>query len=225
MTKSVQILQQTRVPILGVIENMSYFSVDGERHNVFGKSAFGIEAVQNLLRSEKERETFAAFQLPVDEALADCDKCPAVDHIPSSEASDTFLAVAQHIVTYVANRDLENRGKQANTLMYSGEKNALVFTVYEEDLDGVEIVDQGKQGVFRELHIAPSALRKLSRDATSTTTVVSRTQPAEVIPTQINRKGNYGFEVQWSDGLRGSIYTFVSFQYLAIVVRVVWIFL
>ena len=72
------------------------------------------------------------------------------------------------------------------------------------------------------LDIDPAELRRRSKDAWSTSAarhildgedLSGKTLEAAsadvVLPTKINRKGNYGFEVQWADGLRGSIYGFV----------------
>src|SRR6185312_12132385 len=92
--KSVSMCRKVNIPILGVVENMSWFvDTAGVRHELFGKG--GGQAVAD----------FAGVpllgQVPLDPAVREWgDKgTPVVQAAPQSEAAKAFAAVAERVVT------------------------------------------------------------------------------------------------------------------------------
>jgi ATP-binding protein involved in chromosome partitioning len=91
--KSVSMCKKVGIPILGVIENMSWFiDTAGVRHELFGKG--GGEAVAQF----SEAPLFG--QVPLDPAVREWgDKgTPIVQAAPSSEVALVFRALAERVV-------------------------------------------------------------------------------------------------------------------------------
>jgi ATP-binding protein involved in chromosome partitioning len=91
--KSVSMAKKVNIPVLGVVENMSWF-VDsaGVRHELFGKG--GGQAVAEFA------EAPLLGQVPLDVAVREWgDKgTPVVQASPQSEASKAFAAIAERVV-------------------------------------------------------------------------------------------------------------------------------
>ncbi|HEY8038699.1 MAG TPA: Mrp/NBP35 family ATP-binding protein [Polyangiaceae bacterium] len=91
--KSVSMAKKVNIPLLGVVENMSWF-IDsaGVRHELFGKG--GGQAVADFA------ETPLLGQVPLDPSVREWgDKgTPVVQAAPDSEASKAFVAIAQRVV-------------------------------------------------------------------------------------------------------------------------------
>jgi ATP-binding protein involved in chromosome partitioning len=91
--KSVSMCKKVNIPVLGVVENMSWF-VDsaGMRHELFGKG--GGQAVADFA------EAPLIGQVPLDPSVREwADKgTPVVQAAPQSEASKAFVAIAERVV-------------------------------------------------------------------------------------------------------------------------------
>jgi ATP-binding protein involved in chromosome partitioning len=91
--KSVSMCKKVNIPLLGVVENMSWF-VDsaGVRHELFGKG--GGQAVADFA------EAPLLGQVPLDPGVREwSDKgTPVVQAAPGSEASKAFAAIAERVV-------------------------------------------------------------------------------------------------------------------------------
>jgi ATP-binding protein involved in chromosome partitioning len=105
--KSVSMCHKLSLPILGVIENMSYF-VDpaGNRHDLFGKG--GGQKIADFAQSP------LLGQIPIVQAVREQgDKgFPIVQADPSSEVSRVFLSVAEALVEKVLKDHFERTGGQ-----------------------------------------------------------------------------------------------------------------
>jgi ATP-binding protein involved in chromosome partitioning len=91
--KSVSMCERVNIPILGVVENMSWF-IDsaGVRHELFGKG--GGQAVAEFA------EAPLLGQVPLDPTVREwSDKgTPVVQAFPEGEASKAFAAIADRVV-------------------------------------------------------------------------------------------------------------------------------
>jgi ATP-binding protein involved in chromosome partitioning len=100
--KSVSMCQKVNIPILGVVENMSYF-VDpaGLKHELFGKG--GGQAVADFAHAP------LLGQVPIDQAVREWgDKgTPVVQAAPQSSAALEFAKVAEKLAAIVAEREEE----------------------------------------------------------------------------------------------------------------------
>src|SRR5580692_1772872 len=91
--KSVSMCKKVNIPVLGVVENMSWF-IDsaGVRHELFGKG--GGQAVADFSQAP------LLGQVPLDPSVREWgDKgTPVVQAAPGSEASKAFVAIAERVV-------------------------------------------------------------------------------------------------------------------------------
>jgi len=89
--KGLEMFRQVRVPVLGIVENMSCFMVDGKRHEIFGHGG-----------GEKlAREAGVPFlgEIPIDPAVAKCGDTgdPIVHKHPDNAVSNVYLALATKV--------------------------------------------------------------------------------------------------------------------------------
>jgi len=97
--KGVRMFQEVRVPVLGVVENMSYFvGDDGKRYDLFrsgGGAKLATEANVPLLG-----------ELPIDPRVAECGDTgePIVRKYPDSEVAKAYIALARTIVNEMLRR-------------------------------------------------------------------------------------------------------------------------
>src|SRR5450755_3601195 len=91
--KSVSMCKKVNIPVLGVVENMSWFTDSaGMRHELFGKG--GGQAVADFA------EAPLLGQVPLDPSVREwADKgTPVVQAAPQSEASRALMAIAERVV-------------------------------------------------------------------------------------------------------------------------------
>ncbi len=95
--KSVSMAQKLEIPVLGVVENMSYFlDPAGLRHEIFGKG--GGQAVADFAGAP------LLGQLPIDTTVREWgDKgTPVVQAAPQSPIAQMFIAIAERLVDTIA---------------------------------------------------------------------------------------------------------------------------
>jgi ATP-binding protein involved in chromosome partitioning len=104
--KSVSMCKKVNIPIIGVVENMSYF-IDsaGVRHELFGKG--GGEAIAEFA------EAPLLGQVPIDPTVREwADKgTPVVQAAPDSAIASTFKAIAETLVERVEAMHGEGEGE------------------------------------------------------------------------------------------------------------------
>src|ERR1700722_12608736 len=98
--KSVSMCQKVNIPVLGVVENMSYF-IDpaGLKHELFG--AGGGQAVADFAKEP------LLGQVPIDQSVREWgDKgTPVVQAAPESSVARAFSPIADKLVALVAAKD------------------------------------------------------------------------------------------------------------------------
>jgi ATP-binding protein involved in chromosome partitioning len=112
--KSVSMAQKVNIPILGVVENMSYFiDTAGVRHELFGKG--GGQAIAEFAKAE------LLGQLAIDTQVREWgDKgTPVVQAAPNSDIAQAFMRIAERLVQVVAAK-AEEEGDAAPTIDRSG---------------------------------------------------------------------------------------------------------
>jgi ATP-binding protein involved in chromosome partitioning len=88
--KGLEMFKQVRVPVLGIVENMSYFvGNDGQRYEIFRTGGGG-----KKLASEAEVPYLG--DIPIDPRVAECGDTgdPIVHKYPDSPVAKTYLALA-----------------------------------------------------------------------------------------------------------------------------------
>jgi len=91
--RGARMFDKVNVPLLGVVENMSYLEApDGSRQALFGEGG-GAETAQSL-------ETKLLGQMPIDPSIrVGCDKgIPIVISDPDSHAAQEFMRIAQQVL-------------------------------------------------------------------------------------------------------------------------------
>ena len=90
--RGVLMFRQTQVPVLGVVENMSYFTGDdGKRYDIF-RSGGG-------RRLADESEVPLLGEIPIDPRVAECGDAgdPVVHRYPDSPAARAYLILADNV--------------------------------------------------------------------------------------------------------------------------------
>jgi ATP-binding protein involved in chromosome partitioning len=104
--KSVSMAQKVGIPILGVIENESYFVCDGctKKHALFG--AGGGQKIADFA------EAPLLGQIPIVPAIREWGDAgtPIVEAAPESEAAQAFVAVAERLVARASAHNIERGG-------------------------------------------------------------------------------------------------------------------
>src|SRR5207302_11077563 len=91
--KGLEMFRQVRVPVLGIVENMSYFmGDDGKRYDIFrhgGGQKLATEAGVNFLG-----------EIPIDPRVAECGDAgePIVQKYPDSPVAQAYRALAETVL-------------------------------------------------------------------------------------------------------------------------------
>ena len=186
VVKGIQMFDTVKVPTVGVVENMSYYEVNGEKHRIFGQGA-----KDKLVAQFGFQHT---FEIPIDPRLSsDGDAgTPMVSSRPADPISNRYYEIAEAI------------HGEINTLIQHGGTPVLSYNV------GQHCEVTFPDG--RILEIPPMELRLACRCAlcVSETTgekLIRREDiDPDVYPESIKPVGNYASAVTWSDGHTSSIY-------------------
>lgn len=113
--KSVSMCEKVNIPVLGVVENMSYFvDTAGVRHELFGKG--GGQAIADFAKAP------LLGQIAIDQTVREWgDKgTPVVQAAPDSEISKSIMTVAEKLVDVVNTRATESGGDGGPVIDRSG---------------------------------------------------------------------------------------------------------
>lgn len=101
--KGLEMFKQVRVPVLGIIENMSYFSPDGkDKHYIFGKGG-------GRKMAESAGVPFLG-EIPIDPRVTECGDAgePIVQRHPDSLAAKAFLELAKTVTDKTKNMAMDD---------------------------------------------------------------------------------------------------------------------
>lgn len=108
VVRGVAMFEQLNVPVLGVIENMSYFVAPdtGKRYDIFGHGG-GAEMARNV------KVEFLG-EIPLESAVREGgdEGSPIVVRDPASPAAQSLRAIAQQVAAAVSVRNLTNKPRQ-----------------------------------------------------------------------------------------------------------------
>src|SRR5262249_6337340 len=94
--KGLEMFKQVRVPVLGIVENMSFFlGADGKRYEIFGHGGG-----QKLA---KEADVPFLGDIPIDPQVAQCGDQgdPIVHKLPDSPIAKAYLSLATIVSTEI----------------------------------------------------------------------------------------------------------------------------
>lgn len=198
-TRGLQMFQQLRVPILGIVENMSEYICPqcGHLDHIF-KSGGGKEVAENL-------KLPLLASIPLDSKLVEDsdDGKPVVIERPDSELAKRYILLAQNMV-----------GELSAVLSGARAEKAIIIKV-EPHVPSRLIKfgwSDGKQSIstFADLRfLCPCAV--CVDEGTGVRKIRREDVAADVVALKVNTVGNYAIAVNWSDGHDTGIY---SFDYL-----------
>lgn len=116
--KAVSMCEKVNIPILGVVENMSWFvDTAGVKHELFGRG--GGQAVAEFAKAP------LLAQIPIDQSVREWgDKgTPVVQAAPASPIAEAFLALADGLVAAITTK-AESEGDGAPIIDRSGPSDA-----------------------------------------------------------------------------------------------------
>ena len=192
VVKGIEMFDELKIPILAVVENMSYFVCDGcdKKHQIFGNGYI------NLLKKQFGIED--SFGIPMDPLISRVSDggTPYMLVAPdTSPASKEYSEIANCLIKKVDNFQsyLKNKPK----LSYDPKEGHFVL-----------------QSADKIKKISPYHLRKKCICAacidefTGAKILNEKNIPENIYPTRLEDKGNYAVAVVWSDGHRSSIYPY-----------------
>ncbi|MBU4461449.1 MAG: P-loop NTPase [Verrucomicrobia bacterium] len=198
VVKGIQMFDKLKVPVVAVVENMSWFDCPGcgTRHRPFGSGARERLVHQFGIRT--------AIDLPIREeisAWSDGGR-PVVLAEPDGPAAAAFRDLGAAVVREVSR--LRHGAATPPAVTYEPGRGILVAPT-----DGAASV------------VSPALLRRACACAlciderTGEKTLDPATVPESVVPTRIEPMGNYAVAIHWSDGHTSSIYPYDTLSALA----------
>lgn len=196
VVKGIQMFDALKVPVVGVVENMSYFECGKchEKHHLFGQGAR-----KKLVEQFGIQNSFEIPILPEISRLSDAGTPVA---LAGGDSAKHYAEIAGSVVREVSK--LQHGGLARPTVAFVGGRGIVVTTG-----DGQEHV------------IAAAALRRACRCAgcveefSGQPLLAPESVPETITPKTIQPMGNYAVAVAWSDGHTSSVYPYDAILKLA----------
>ena len=189
--KGLRMFQPVRVPVLGVIENMSSFACPhcGETTNIFSTGG-GEEVAQDL-----GLPFLGGVPLDPRVVVAGDAGTPTVVRDPGTPAAVAFREIARKVALEVARSNQSERGGVAESVRVEG--NAVVVRWHDgpEDRFGFEHL--------RNHCPCATCVDEWSGKRRSLTLLL----PTNFAPKKLVPVGNYGVQIHWNDGHETGIYS------------------
>ena len=189
--KGLRMFQPVRVPVLGVIENMSSFACPhcGERTDIFSTGG-GAEVAGDL-----GLPFLGGVPLDPRVVVAGDEGTPTVARDPESPAAIAHRQIARRVALEVARSNQAERGGVAESVTVEG--GAVVVRWYDgsEDRFGFEYL--------RNHCPCATCVDEWSGKRRSLTLLL----PTNFAPRKLVPVGNYGVQIHWNDGHETGIYS------------------
>ncbi len=194
--KGLQMFQQVRVPVLGLVENMSEYvcSNCGHHEHIFSKGG-GAEVSQKL-----GLPLLQSF--PLDKKLLEESEAgtPVLVSRPESDTAKLYLDLAKNMAAEL--RSVLGGARKSNPTVVNTEKNDTHGMLKVAWSDGRDSVVAYKELRFQ----CPCAV--CVDENTGVRKIKKESIKEDIQPVRINTIGNYALSIQWSDGHNTGIYAF-----------------
>lgn len=194
--RALKMFQQVNVPVLGIVENMSYFICDqcDKRHDIF-KAGGGKKIAQEL------NVPFLA-EIPIDIHVPQGGDCgePIVRAYPDSLVSQVYVSLAKALREQSASTATTLRPQSINKL----------------DASTLQIVwEDGHESVYNTNYLRENCTCAACQDEWSGAKKIQPgSLPKMISAVTIDSVGNYGLKIKWSDGHATGIYTYETLRQL-----------
>ena len=189
VVKGIKMFDKLEVPTIGVVENMSYYEVNGERHHIFGEGAR-----ERLINEFGFEHT---YQMPIVKEISEAGDSgdPFVYQHPENPLSQAYKEVAKMAVS-------ECEKIQAGSA-------APPVLSYNVGADMMLTLPDGTEHEFSALDLRMICGCASCVDEMTGKRIIQReTLDPELYPSKINPMGNYAAAVEWSDGTNSCIFPF-----------------
>jgi len=193
VVKGIEMFDELKIPILSVVENMSYYVCDkcDEKHYIFGKGYV------NMLKKQFGIED--SFNIPIDSFVSKASDSGSPYVLVSPETSPvqkTFMEISKKLIDKVQNLN-----------EFLQEKPRVEFSPKE---DAIKVFyDKNKVKLIHPFTLRKKCICAACIDEFSGEKILKEKNiPKDVHPVRIEDKGNYAVAVVWSDGHRSSIYPY-----------------
>ena len=188
VAKGIEMFEKVNVPMLGVVENMSYFDCDncGKRHFIFG----GDE--ENIVTKKYGLETLMQLPIKVNSGIT--------GHLDRDFSDPDIKEMVDNIVRAI--------GKQAF--------NKNTTPQYEYDDEKITFVwPDGVKSVVSNLDLRADCGCALCVDEYTGEKLLNRDAiRKDIKPTEITPLGNYALKIVWNDGHNSGIYPYKQIRAL-----------
>tara|TARA_Y100001970_G_scaffold262933_1_gene347804 strand:- start:419 stop:1744 length:1326 start_codon:yes stop_codon:yes gene_type:complete len=180
VVKGIEMFDNLKVPVVGVIENMSYLNINNKKHYPFGKGA-----LDRLIHEFGFKQT---LQLELNADISACSDhgTPYIEHHKTSDTSKKI-------------QDFSNKIIQEISIIKHG-KQELPKIGYDKK-DGIIIEKDGKEYLIKPKTLRLECRSALSRDEFTGKPLIKPSDiPDDIYPVSMNPVGNYALGINWSDG-------------------------
>lgn len=188
VAKGIEMFEKVNVPMLGVVENMSYFDCDGcgKRHYIFG----GDE--ENIVTKKYGLETLMQLPIKVNSGIT--------GHIDKEFSDPDIVLMVDNIIRAI--------GKNAFN------KNAT--PKYEYDDEKITFIwPDGVKSEVSNLDLRADCGCALCVDEYTGEKLLQRDSiKKDIKPTEITPLGNYALKIVWNDGHNSGIYPYKQIRKL-----------
>ncbi len=192
--KAILMFDKLNAPILGIIENMSYFSCSHchEKEEIFSRGGAKKAAERLEIPYLGEVPIVTAIRKTADEGD------PVVHSDPSSEQAKNFIQIADNLVQQLKNQKEKGSSKKAPIKISPAGQTPLEI-----------IWNDGAVSKFDAKKLrAACPCAACVNEITGQRTIKLESVPADIKPAAIHSVGRYALQIVWSDGHSTGLYGF-----------------
>lgn len=189
VVKGIDMLDELKIPVLSVVENMSYFQCDScdKKHEIFGKGY--VDMLQKQYGIED------SYRIPIDPAISifsDAGR-PYVAIDEGLKGQEVFNNISLNLIKRLENMQISIKPKTT-----FNPKEGKVLVHYDNKIKEINPYE------LRKKCLCAACIDEFTGEIILKESKI----PEDVHPLRIEDKGNYAVAIVWSDGHRSSLYPY-----------------